>query len=1135
MTNVLKKLTAVLILMTFSLGLSAKHMPDYGMIEGESQEGLVKVDLPFPLVDMELRDLLQAEGSPIKSIETLKLDPINNTFILEGSLILPSSILHTLEEQANSKLEKLHHFAITLALPSPKLLSASRYVLFKIHEFKLDGIDYSKGFHIISNVLGAILSNRSLVNFFMDDTKVPTDYRPEDLSSQIKNFLDTKAIVFRDNTIRVRFALSEFTDLKRFSALKDLRLWHFSPILLKGTQNNIAFRIEAGMGKPGQAWVDASKEREDDDETSIIEARSKLYQEYSYNEKVQKQLENNLSLAVEQSAITQWNSISQRELSELGQLLESKARHHLSREDYFFEADPVEAHHAFLKEANDIIKTSVLKIKRNQLLDDANRLGGSYGHTMPVATKRLSQKALDQFTNFFRDFEFDQEPLFSQLKVALAPQFPGVVVKGNVNLNINTLLEIGLEGSGVEYATTPLRFDESTYGTGLPFELSLNVYMRDDSILELDVKSASLGEGSHLVHLTPKNQNGDFLSEFAKMVTVNVLKTYLISDPLSTGEGDASEKKRDLTQKIRNFKRKFDLVAGNKSQSEEAAEDLRRFIELDLKNPLFEIPAQLAETELTEFFSGLLGYDNETGRIQVNLSPKTFSEKLGQAENSLQIWNLEPLFDKGANKTFLELSVGDDLRTKKYINHLYTRKEKRDSEDFRGITGQIKDQTPVDYSLNIDLSQFKTTVNKILTASIDTQVKDISKQLRAPKEASFSLLEDLSLTTSNEDLNLSFSLNAIEKKKKSFGSRFFGRIISGDKNDFIIEQTRSSFKAKINLVSVPLESVKAQLLRKNPSEVFLGDSLIRVDLLAIGRTVENDGFVSSLINRLIGNVNLESGLLGKNLKKLVLKIAGPYLNSEGRNNGSTKLAGININEYAKVFTVGGEIYLQINPRIAGPVWDFYPLKTQEFNKRKIGIFANPQTNSLNIDFKSAFAPSSADKVIIHGIISKARELTKKIQNEGLTSESEVLKIYDQVFYNSDRTKLSLYHQFLGVLAHYQDLTLSQYQEGLDQFTFTSAGAELIHIASAATSLKKTMNELLLLSEDLSSLSYQEQLKAIIKRLEDQFIKPSLAIYKDKFHSNNKRLLAQDVTDWNLYVYPETLFAENTYQALLKLR
>ena len=78
----------------------AKDMPDFGMKNGRSEEGIIKVDLPLPIVEKELRELLLKKGSQITEISNFKIDPIKRSVFIDGKLDLPDSILLTMEEKA---------------------------------------------------------------------------------------------------------------------------------------------------------------------------------------------------------------------------------------------------------------------------------------------------------------------------------------------------------------------------------------------------------------------------------------------------------------------------------------------------------------------------------------------------------------------------------------------------------------------------------------------------------------------------------------------------------------------------------------------------------------------------------------------------------------------------------------------------------------------------------------------------------------------------------------------------------------------------------------------------------------------------------------------------------------------------
>jgi hypothetical protein len=1145
MRNLLVLLSFIWSVSILCTQVQAKDYEDLGMNNGRSEEGIIKVDLPLPIVKHEITSLLTANGSMIKEVSRFDIDPVKRVLFIDGKLIMPDSLLLTMEETAGDKLMNEHSFSFAIGLPSPSLLSVSRYVQFKIHRFQLDGIDYTKGFNIISRVVPALLSNRSLINYFMDESKAPTDFSDQDLSFMIKNFMDSGVIRFRDNTISIKFNLKNFTDLKRFAYLEELRLWHFSPVLMKGTKDKYAFRIEAGLGKPGKNWVKAAKERQTDDSESIQDSLEAKYKQFAYSSAVSNKLKTLVDTMVSETGIYNWSTREKVEIEEIKGTLSLKATNSLTKKNVDFIADPEESHQRFFKLSKEYAQNAIFDLKRRHVLDVANRNGGRQGMEMPFAKKRLSQKAVNQFTNFFRDFEFDNEQLFSRLDVILAPQFPGVVIRGDVNLNINTLFEMGLEGSGIDFSGPRLRFDDKTYGKSLPFELSLYTYMRDNGVLELDIRNATLGDKFNKVVLTPHNQKGEFLEEFTKMAIVNVLKTYLMSDPLSSTAPEETEtpeeRRKKLYQKITQYRDKFlsNSKFGNKSLSSNNILDLLKIKEFDLNNPFNETPAQIAEEEVVEFFNKLIGYDRESGRVQIYLDPSVFSEKIFYADNKVQLWNFEPIYDKLMDKTYLELAIGNDTRSTKYLEHLYSRKEKKDSEVFVGTTGIKANEGPIDYNLKLDLREFEATVNAILVGSLAEQNKMLKSTLSQNKESETTILEDLTLKSEKDNtLSLKITMNKTIKKKKNFLARGIDRVFRGDKNKYKVETERSSVTATIYLESVALDKYKSAIIKKSPNEVFLGDSLIKLDLHAIGMKTENPGLFQAAMNLMIGNVNMKSGIVGKNLKRLILKIAGPFLNERGNKNGNTTLGGIHLNKYAKVYTHKSEILLQVNPRFSGPVWDFVLLTNKKHKGRKIGLNIDKQTNILNLDFVSAFTPSTVDKIELYKIMKESIDITKRAnETRNLESTQDLLSIYDDLFYNSDKTKKSIFHRFVDVVNNYEELSMIGLQDQNIEFSnengynFTSAGAELMHIVVTAQSIVTAIDQVSGLRVPNQSLKYERQMKDIKDKLINQFINPLTKVYGEKYKKNNERILRKDVTDWNHLVYPDALFSHKIYEYL----
>ncbi|EQC45271.1 hypothetical protein [Bacteriovorax sp. Seq25_V] len=1132
MRNLILLLAAFLTVSTFSTKSFAYDLVDYGMIGTTSEEGLIKVDLPLPIIESEIQSMLLGDDSYIKSIDVLKLDPINRTLTFKGEVEMPESLLLTMEEKAGDKLKKKHDITLVITFPSARLLSASKYVQFKINRLELDGVDYSKGMNIISNVLPALLINRSLVNYFIDETKAPTDYSDKDISLLVKTFLETKAVKFRDNTISIRFNLSEFMDLKRFSYLEELRLWHFSPILIKGTKDRVAFRIEAGLGKPGKNWIAAAKERQDSDVKDLKELRKELYNQFKYTVALDKEINSYIDSEIDRIGLDNWTIRTEREIADLKSSISQRARKFLTTDDEIFTADPEMAYYDFKKEYKEYALNGLLDIKKRLNLEILKFEGGSNNKNLPLATKRLSQKAVNQFTNYFRDFEFDNEQLFSSLNVVLAPQLPGVVVRGEVNLNINSLLEMGLEGSGIDFAGPKVRFDEKTYGKSLPFELTLYSDLQDHSVLELDIKNLSIGTGQNRVVFANNSKNGDFLKEFSKMTIINVLKTYMMSDPLAStdSEGDTltyDDIRIKLFEKIEVFKN--NILGMNTKNLKGQLSDLIKIKALELNNPFNETPAQIAEAQIVEFFKDILGYDRTTGRIKIRLSPSIFADKIMNSDNNINIWNFEPLFDKKMDKTYLELSVGDGNRSKQYLKYLKERPENKDSQSFAGTSGNINNEGEVDYHLSLNLNEFEKTANIILKDSLSVQTEQVNLALDKDEESEMSLLEDITLkATADNSLVLNFTLLSIEKSKKGLVRRIF----SNRDNQYDIEKSRSKISAKLKLTAINKDLYEKEILEKSPNEVFLGSTLLKVDLEAIGKSIENPGLLGKLMNKMIGNVNLNNSFLGINLKSILLKVAGPFLNERKEDNGNTVLGGFRLNQFMKVYTHSKEILLQINPRFAGPVWDFYISQNGLSNGTKVGVIVNSKDNTISFDFKSAFALSTVDKIELYKIMKDAEELSQ-LKRDNLI-DVEKLSYYDKIFYNSDSSKPSLYHRLVKILEHYDNLVLAH---SMDQdakkisFEYTAAGAELMHIAAASTALR---NVIRIFQDDSLILTgnYELRMSEIEKELTEKYITPMKKIYSENFEANNRKILRKNVTDWNYLVYPDAVFAQKAYEYII---
>ncbi len=1095
-----------------------------------NEEALVSLKFPLKFLRQDLQDVLvKPEDSYFKEISKIDLNPIDRTLHLDATIIMPDSMLLSMEDKAGDKLLNEHTISLVLGFPS---YVRGQYIELEIKKFVLDDVDYTNGMHMVTNVTAALLKNRSLLNYFLADHKAPTDYSDEDLSKMIRELFDNQDIVIKDNRIRARFNFTKITGFTRYSDLEDLQIWYIGPKKMKGTAQGAAFMVEAGIGNPSISYIKGIRDAGKVAANELLKLREQEYITYGFNKDVETRLTKLHSRLMEATGIFNWNVREERIIDEIRSTLISKARKALSKDDLYFIDEPQKANINFFVAAEEFLRVSIADLKLRHVIDMENRNGGSKAKTMPFVETRVSQNAVSQFTNFFRDFKLiEKEPLFKELNVVLAPHLPGVVLKGRVNLELNSLFEMGLEGEGIDFNNPDIRLDSKTYGDSVPFELSLYVYMRDNGVLELDIKEAVLGEGSQgRVHLTPKTDKGYFLEEFTKLATANILKTYLISDPLASKEGDEQktdpkEIKEDLIRKLESFKNNFASI-----NSVKTVDKLIEVKKLDLQGPFTSIPEEMTEENLVEFFNNILGIDRHTGRLQINLDPKILSEKILYAQNNIQVWNIEPIFDKLMDKTYLDLAIGNGVRSKEFLNTIYNRQEKKDSLTFVGTSGNVKNEGPVDYSFKIKLREFESMVNSILTASIAPQVRDAKAQLATLEEGSVNILEDLTVRTQGDNqLYLSIALNQIEKKKNWFGRRVFDSIFNRDAKNYKIINNRSSITARIKLHAVALDEHKKELLEKNADEIFLGNTLLKIELESIGRSVKNPGLFGSILNAMIGDVNLKNGLIGSNLKKLVLKIAGPKLNPVGRENGSATLAGFALNNYLKVFTTKNDILLQLNPRLAGPVWDLLLVKDQNFKGRKVGVGIDYTKKTINFDFKMVFNPSTVDKHELFLIMNEANAIVKDVKAGNVKTIKDFITVYDRLYYNSDVTKRSLVHRLKKVVTNYDSLALlNENKSHYDNYSTT--GAEIMQIATAAKVIADAIDAVAALKQP-SGVNYKQRAKQIVNELNEAYIGPFSRYYAKRYHTNNLKIINGEISDWTLYILPDALFAHKAYEFL----
>ncbi len=1116
-----------------------------------AQESLVTVNIPINIVKRELKSILTHEDSPITYVERLDFDPLNRLLVLEAKAELPGDVLQSLEDAAGGfSLYREFDLKIVLRLPSARLLSVSSFVQFEFISFKLDGQEYVNSFGILGRLFATLMSHSSFVDFILDiNPEVPLD--SSDPTMLAKQFIERKNIRFRENTVSFRLNLSEFADLSRFAEIDDLRLWQFSPVLLTGT-DQVVFRIEAGVNRPGELWLNNAIARGERESRSLSELRGELYSNHSYQaqkhgekfEQMIAEIKHQLELEIEGPFLN-------NEVDRLQSTLNQRARSALSMGNLEFLSHPEETYYHFFEESREFALSTLADLQRRQRLAQQNIIRSrKEDQQWPFLQKRLSQKSVDQAVRFFRDFDFEGEDLFSQLNIVLAPQLPGVVARGIVNLDFNYLISMGFEDSDVNLGELPIRLAEDQYGSGVPFELTVRAYMLPNSTLAMDIRSLSLFTGSQRIFFEKSGRNGQFILNFAKMAIAHSLAATWIDLPGDSD--DVRDPYKVLRQHIQQQEEIYRAL-DSRLRDFSLAEALKNLTLVDIQNnPFITVGRDFVAGKTELILKELIKYDEESEMLLIHLNPRVISESILASDNQVQVWNVMPIYDHEANQTYLELALGDNERTLNYVKHLETRDEYYDSAGFTGLS--IDQTESTDLSVTLDLESFKDLVNSILAEAYDKQNTEVRAKLRTESEVEAYILQDFSLDVSEEgQLQVDVLLTHIEKKRRSplNPARWFG-------DKYPITERSIGVKADLEMDLVPLSNYERELsLVEN--EVFFHDQVLRLDLQRVQVRIGGDvSILDRMINTLAGDLNFSSGL-SQRVKRLVMGAIGRYLNPRDKDsNENVQLRGVRLNQYAKILAHRDEFLLQLNPHILGKSFEVRMRKPM--HSSQLRPLVDLDQDVLRFDFSTVGNMANADKNELYRIMLDAEELFRPILAAQSPEELDVLlrdhQFANQLFRNSDYTKMSLYHRFIHVLTQYRgmiaathpdlrimqgihqqvsshlDLTIPE----LESRQITTTGVELMYFLSTAFVLYDQIEQYLLTVEQFEAYD-SPYFDAIVEMQEDflsRFILPLMDHYAGEFKSRNQAIVNRGVTDWNHSFYPDARYSQSIYQILTEL-
>ncbi|MCF8058436.1 MAG: hypothetical protein K9K67_04015 [Bacteriovoracaceae bacterium] len=1124
------------------------------------EEGIVKINLPIELLRIELKKAL--EKSPenpngfVKEIKRFDMDPMQNLLIISGTALMPADVVFDLNKIAGGgEFPVEHEFNISVKFPTASKLALTRYFSLEIVEFKIDGQNYLNAFNRVNQYLVGLLSNSSFMDWVLN---VGPDKSQEanSLSEKIHDLITSKGLRFKSHSVSFKLDLEKIAAIKSYVELADFQLWNISPVLLKGT-GQVALQIEAGLGKPGDAWFKAIKERGESEEETLAEARESLYEKYGNTSLLNGELNEFMDLVKEQLNFPLWEIRQENNYKSLKSDVESRVRSGLDLKNPLFKADPMQAYDLLKEEVSAFIVNELTELKRRAQTIALLKSSGASNNKLPFLTKRLSQESLSQGVRFARDFNFENEQMFPELEVIIAPHIPGVILRGVMNMDINVFMEMGLEGEGINWSASPWRAAEDIWGSGMPFEVSLRLHAFDKGVLGIDVVNFSLLSNSEKTSLSKSSGHGHLMATWTKMAIVEALTTMAFEDPSAISTKGDSPQGRDepfkhTLSKINEQSQVYQREMGRILEGDISA--LAKLAEIDIeKNPFNQAGSIVAANNLRYLFQDIISYDDASEMIQFKLDPKIVTETILASENSVQVWNIESLYDSLLNQTYIEVGVGDGERSKKYVDQIFERREAKDSQDFVGID-ETRESSSSDMIVKTDLKNFELFLNKLFTDASKEQIKGVNTSIRENVEQSHYVIKDLNLNAVEEgqiEMNLTASL--YEKSKKGI----LGQLFSS--SDWKVTQKDVLVKARLKISVEKLDKYKSRVkLSKN--EVFFGDEVLKLDLAQAGIRFSGDtSTLDKMINLIASDINFEGGLT-KKVKKVVLNFLHNYLNDQDPSkNGNTTLGGVKLNRYAKVLAHDEEILIQLNPHIMGVAFDVRLLNNTLFSDTPVGLLVNKSQNSIDMHFSTSGNLAAVDKGELLRVMVKAKELFQPF----ITGDKEIfnnhvllIELFDRSIFNSDYTKLSLFHRLNRVMRNYEGVTniirpdtsvVDQINQNLgtrfgvssgvfNNRQLTGSGVEIMYFLSAAAVLREQMEAFVARIEKLglrNQVSFVGPMEGKIHEIETRFINPLMEVYKNNFMVRNSKILKKGITDWNYTYYPDALYCEGVYQLVTK--
>jgi hypothetical protein len=1089
----------------------------------ETDESLVKVQFPLQTIRGQIEDLLK-DNKFIERINYFEMDSITRILQVGLRVRYPLNALFNEEMRAPREIDEVHDIEFSISFPKAKSLSMSRYLSLTFEKFNIDGKSYLNHFEVVFAVIKTVLVNTPLINYV--ESSLSQNLEDQNTRNLLKEILETNKLIFNPTLRRISLKLdfSMIDSLKDFSNLEDLRLWQCSPFLFKGTKD-IFFRVEAGLGKPSSVWIDEYNNRVNEDTRTILQVRDQLYREFSNLNTIKSVLFHYLNENLGKESINpeRLPKIYQNDLEKFTQNLYEDLSQALSMSNDNFIADPEYEYIQLLNYKKNQIRNYVSHLDRRLSIDyNILHSGSRTNKTRPLLTKRISQDAINAGFNFLKDLDYEGYRYMKESYLMIAPNLPGVIFKGKLNVEKNNLL--GLIDKKLIDKNVQLPFVEAD--EGIPFEVVAEVSFEDKGFLGIDAKSISLFEGSKKLQFNRNEKNSAFILDLVKILLADSMSS--LSYDLSEDNDAQDNRVRDMLNYLKELKELYEPGSSN-----QIFENITKSLEVDIKkNPFSTSGSEFVEKKAEILYGHIFKYDEKDKIFKIHLDPAIIANDIQGVQHNLQVWNVSPVMSKELNNTFLEIAVGQGIRPQSYVEELYYRQNNIDNADFSGIYNDLN-RSKVDLMVTLNFDYLEIAANNFLKEMSEAQTKDehgnIENKLEVDTEQEYNIIDHVTTNiNSRNEIELELHATRIKKEKKGFIWK-----------KWKITRDPVSIKAILDIKSKSLKDVKPYL-KDHYEPLYLTDEVLTLSPSRVQIKMGRPSLVNSILNK-IAKVNFNSGL-GSLVKKILLKLVHNYFNKTYKKKESNKPYGHPINESLRVMSTNNEIVVFLSPRMAGAAFELKLTGKDGFINESV-IF-DQKNQELNLAFSAAAQVAKFDKqellkiaIDTENMISPYLKARNKSQLKRLLKDEPLL--INKLIIDTDASKKSLYKRLLDQMVMYdQILTLVDvpFRAKNDERKISTNASEIMYFAASAYIL---YNRVYKLSKKISDYGLQaeahnyESLLEARKKLYHNIFKPLMIKYRDEYHMRNKNIKEAEISYWNASFYPDAFFSEAVFMQLLK--